>query len=57
MIKSKYQENYSVGYHYSLGFIQKLFEAIENPFEGNKQFDSVFIHEYITKWITLVKEY
>ena len=46
-----------MSYHYSIGIINKLFEAIENPFEQSKAFNSAFIHDYISRWIHLVKEY
>ena len=35
----------------------KLFETVANPFKNNPEVDSIFIHEYIRRWIALSKEY
>lgn len=58
-INQKFQQNYSASYHYSMGLIKKLYATVENPLEGkaSQQFDALLIHDYIRKWVNLVKEY
>lgn len=57
IISRKAQQNYSASYHYAIGLLTKLYETVDNPFTKGVQFDSIFIHDYIRKWVALCKEY
>lgn len=42
-----------------MGLLSRLFEEVVSPFIGgaHKQFDSIFINDYIKKWNSIIKEY
>lgn len=63
LVNTKFAQNYSASYHFASGLLNKLYQSVQNPFKSKfkstdqLQVDSVFIHDYIRKWVALTKEY
>jgi L-rhamnose mutarotase len=57
IIGSKIKQNYSAGYHYATGLLNKLYRTVDYPLKVGADFDAMAIHEYIRKWVAVCKEY